>query len=178
VLSALCHDFGKPKTTKVIDGKIRALNHDIEGIEPTISFLSRLTDDKKLIDSVSKFVQYHLRVGQLYSSGAKAGAIRRLRAKIDIKELELLARADYFGRISKDKKSTFEAGKWILNRAKELDILNAPPKPLINGKDLIKLGLKPSPKFKEILNTTYNAQLDGKFTTKEEAIKYIKSYCM
>jgi tRNA nucleotidyltransferase (CCA-adding enzyme) len=176
MLSALCHDFGKPKTTKTIDGKIRAFNHDKEGVEPTISFLKRLTDDKKLIDSVAKFVYYHLRVAQLYSSGAKAAAIRRLRAKIDIKELELLARADYFGRISKEKEENFKAGEWILNRAKELNILNAPPKPLINGKDLITLGLKPSPKFKEILNTTYNAQLDGKISTKKEALDYLKSF--
>ena len=175
LLSALCHDFGKPATTKVIDGKIRAFNHDKAGVEPTIKFLNRLTDDKKLIESVSNFVLYHLRVNQLYKGGAKAAAIRRLSTKINLQELELLSRADYFGRISKDKKERFEAGEWLLKRAKELNVLNAPPKPYVFGKDLIALGLTPSPKFKEILNKVYQAQLEGKFSTKEEAIDYLKT---
>jgi len=173
MLSALCHDFGKPATTKIINGKITAYNHDRAGIEPTVAFLKRLTDDKKLIKSVSDFVLYHLRIAQLYKGGAKAGAIRRLAVKINIKELELLARADYFGRISKNKKETFEAGEWILKKAKELNCQTTPVKPLVNGKDLIALGLSPSPQFKKILQTLYNAQLDGKITTKKEAIKYI-----
>jgi len=176
MLSALCHDFGKPVTTKIRDGKITAYNHDIAGVELTVSFLKRLTDDKKLIESVSNFVLYHLRVGQLYKGGAKAPAIRRLATKVNLQELELLARADYFGRVSRDKKSYFEAGEWILKRAKELNVLTSPLKPILQGKDLIALGLKPSPKFKEILNSAYQAQLDGKFTTKDEAIIYFKSY--
>ncbi len=176
MLSALCHDFGKPLTTKVIDGRIRALNHDIKGVEPTISFLKRLTDDKKLIESVANFVKYHLRVGQLFKGGAKAGAIRRLATKIDIRELELLARADYFGRESKDKKSSFEAGEWILKRSKELGVLDAPPKPFIQGRDLIALGLEPSAQFKEILQTLFQAQLDGAFCNKQEALEYTKNF--
>ncbi len=174
MLSALTHDFGKPLTTKKIDGKIRAFNHDIKGVEPTISFLERLSNDKKLIQSVSDFVKYHLRITQLYKGGAKSGAIRRLATKINIKELELLARADYFGRISKDKKENYEAGEWILKRAKELNVLDKPLKPLIEGKDLIALGLKPSPKFKEILNKAYAKQLERGFKTKEEALNWLK----
>jgi tRNA nucleotidyltransferase (CCA-adding enzyme) len=176
MLSALCHDFGKPATTKLIDGKIRAFNHDIEGVEPTINFLKRLTDDKKLIESVADFVLYHLRVGQLYKGGAKAGAIRRLATKVNLQELELLARADYFGRISKDKQEQFKAGKWLLKRADELNVLTTPPKPLIQGRDLIALGLNPSPEFKKILDTAYTAQLDGKFNNKIEALTWLKSY--
>ena len=174
MLSALCHDFGKVTTTKVIDGKIRAFNHDKEGVEPTINFLKRLTNDKKLIESVSNFVLYHLRIGQLYKNRAKSAAIRRLATKISIKELELLARADYFGRISKDKKEHFEAGEWILQRAKELNVLTTPPKALILGRDLIALGLKPSAEFKTILEKAYQAQLDGAFQTKEEGLNWLK----
>ena len=176
MLSALCHDFGKPATTKIRDGKITAYNHDIAGVEPTVSFLKRLTDDKKLIESVSNFVLYHLRVGQLYKGGAKAPAIKRLATKINLQELELLARADYFGRVSKDKKSYFEAGEWLLKRAKELNVLNSPLKPILQGKDLIAFGLTPSPKFKEILDSAYNAQLNGTFSTKEGALAWLKEY--
>jgi len=173
LLAALCHDFGKPLTTKVIDGKIRAFNHEEAGVEPTKRFLKRLTNQKDLINEVAKLVKYHLRPMQLFNGGAKASAIRRLATKVDIKLLERLARADYFGRGGTDK-SRFEAGEWLLKRAKELNVYNQPPKPLIMGRDLIELGLKPSKEFSKILKEAYEAQIEGLFSNKEEAINWLK----
>ena len=173
MLSSLCHDFGKPATTKIIDGKIRAFNHDIEGVKPTINFLNRLTSQKDIIEEVSKLVKYHLRPMQLYKGGAKAAAIRRLSTKVNILRLERLARADYFGR-GGVKSNNFKAGDWLLSKAKELNCLTAPPKRLIEGRDLIALGLKPSVKFGEILDRVYKEQLDGKLTNKKEALEFVK----
>ena len=51
-----------------------------------------------------------------------------------------------------------------------------PPK-LITGKDLIQLGLKPGPLFKEILVKVEDIQLEGRISTKQEALNYIgKNY--
>jgi len=44
----------------------------------------------------------------------------------------------------------------------KLEIFNNMPKPLFMGKDLIKMGYKPSEKFKSILDTLYKMQLGGK----------------
>ena len=44
---------------------------------------------------------------------------------------------------------------------KKLKMLNNMPKPLYMGKDLIKMGYKPSEKFKSILDTLYKMQLNG-----------------
>ena len=44
---------------------------------------------------------------------------------------------------------------------KKLKMLNNMPKPLYIGKDLIKMGYKPSEKFKTILDTLYKMQLNG-----------------
>jgi poly(A) polymerase len=44
------------------------------------------------------------------------------------------------------------------------------PPPLVTGDDLRKLGLRPGPKFKMILQAVRDAQLDGEIRTKEEAI--------
>jgi len=108
---------------------------------------------------------------QLYKGGAKAAAIRRLSTKVNLQELEKLARADYFGRggVESDK---FEAGDWLLKKAKELNVLNSAPKRLLDGKDLINLGLEPSVEFGEILKKAYQAQLNGEFFTKKEAIEW------
>src|SRR5690242_9794979 len=41
MLGTLCHDLGKPPTTKVIDGRIRSLDHEAEGLPPTTRVLDR-----------------------------------------------------------------------------------------------------------------------------------------
>ena len=35
MLGAVCHDLGKPATTAFIDGRIRSLDHEQAGVEPT-----------------------------------------------------------------------------------------------------------------------------------------------
>ena len=49
----------------------------------------------------------------------------------------------------------------VISLIKKLNMLNNMPKPLYIGKDLIKMGYKPSEKFKTILDTLYKMQLNG-----------------
>lgn len=44
------------------------------------------------------------------------------------------------------------------------------PSPLIDGRDLIALGLKPGPRFSQILEQVEDAQLEGRIQSKEEAL--------
>jgi poly(A) polymerase len=48
------------------------------------------------------------------------------------------------------------------------------PAPLITGQDLIDRGLKPGPKFKELLDTIRDAQLNGEIQTRAEALNLIE----
>jgi tRNA nucleotidyltransferase/poly(A) polymerase len=48
-------------------------------------------------------------------------------------------------------------------------------KVVINGDDLIKLGLKPSPLFNEIFDKILKEKLDGKLSSKEEEINFVKN---
>lgn len=50
--------------------------------------------------------------------------------------------------------------------------------PLITGKDLIRLGLKPGILFKELLKEVKKAQLDGRIKNKEEALALVKKITM
>jgi poly(A) polymerase len=50
------------------------------------------------------------------------------------------------------------------------------PARLLTGDDLIRLGLRPGPQFKEILETAEDAQLDGKIATHEEALRWATAY--
>jgi len=49
------------------------------------------------------------------------------------------------------------------------------PPPLVNGHDLIKLGIKPGPKMGKILDEISDMQLEGELTSKEEALEYIRT---
>ncbi|MCK4352317.1 CCA tRNA nucleotidyltransferase [candidate division WOR-3 bacterium] len=46
----------------------------------------------------------------------------------------------------------------------------------INGKDLIKLGIKEGPLYKELLSATLYAKLDGMVRTKKEELEFAKKY--
>ncbi|SFZ97771.1 tRNA nucleotidyltransferase [hydrothermal vent metagenome] len=177
MFAILCHDFGKPSTTAYdkVSGCIRSIGHEVAGLEPTKSFIYRLTDEHDFIKSVLPLVKYHMQPSLFFKNGSKSGAIRRLATKVNIEELVLVAKADFLGRTSKEAmKGVYEAGDWLLERAKNLKVQNRALDNLLQGRDLISLGLKPSAEFKIILDEVYELQLDGILTTKEEALTYVK----
>ncbi|TWT57189.1 Poly(A) polymerase I precursor [Thalassoglobus neptunius] len=48
------------------------------------------------------------------------------------------------------------------------------PPELIDGQDLIKMGLEPGPEFREILTAVRDAQLNNQISTTEEAVVFVK----
>jgi len=49
------------------------------------------------------------------------------------------------------------------------------PQPLISGDDLIAAGYAPGPRFKEILSTVEDAQLEGQLQGREEAMALVRT---
>jgi len=173
--AALCHDFGKPATTEMIAGRIRSLGHEEAGIAPTQRFMSRLSNEQDFIDKILPLVAQHLKPSQLYHDRASKAAVRRLSTKVNIKDLVIVAKADFLGRTTEEaKKGDYPAGEWLLEMAEELDVSDKAPKMLLQGRDLIALGLAPSPRFKEILDAVYEKQLDGEVENTQEAIMIAK----
>lgn len=168
----LCHDFGKPYCTKEIKGHITSHKHEALGVEPTISFLKRLTDEKKFIEKIVPLVKNHLAPFQLYKAESSLKAVKRLSLKCNIEELCLVCLADCKGRTILDKQKCDKAIAWVLNKARELNISQEALKPLVQGRDLIALGLKPSKEFKEILAYALNLQIEENFD-KEKILEKI-----
>jgi tRNA nucleotidyltransferase (CCA-adding enzyme) len=50
------------------------------------------------------------------------------------------------------------------------------PKPIIQGRELVEMGLKPSKEFKKILDEALKAQLNGEFTDIKEGRVWLKSF--
>lgn len=171
-LAILCHDLGKPLCTKVINGKITSHKHESLGLEPTLSFLEKLTNDKKLIKAVIPLVQYHLSPFQLYLAKSSDKAIKRLSLKVDIEMLCKVCLADCLGRTIPNKSKCYKAISWLITKASELKVSNEAPKPLVMGKDLIELGYKPSREFKEILDFAFDLQIDNDLS-KDELLEKI-----
>src|ERR1700681_2964293 len=51
-----------------------------------------------------------------------------------------------------------------------------PPR-LVTGEDLKGMGIRPGPRFKQILLAVEEAQLDGRFTDRESALEFARSIC-
>jgi tRNA nucleotidyltransferase (CCA-adding enzyme) len=179
MLGALCHDFGKPPTTRFFDGKWRSHGHDEAGVEPTLSFLDRLgiytIHGYDVREQVVQLVRYHLKPGEFYKAQPGDGAFRRLARKVEPDLLYRVAKADSLGRnpewLPKEKWFKAEAQEWFIEKARSLAVEKEAPKPILMGRHLIELGLKPSPRFREILDSVYEMQLDGKITNTEEAVE-------
>jgi len=176
--ATLCHDFGKAThTTHEEDGRIRSIGHEKAGVKPTKNFMFRLTCEKNFIDSILPLVEQHMKPSQFYASNAKSAAIRRLATKVNIEELTLVAKADFLGRTTEESLSgVYRAGDWLISKSKELNVNQKALKCLLQGRDLIELGLEPSPKFKEILAYIYKEQLDGIVTNKKDAINLVNKF--
>lgn len=179
MLSCLCHDLGKPEYTKIINNKITSRGHEEGGIEPTVNFLRKLTNDNKLINQVCKLVELHLQPSLLYIAEPRNSAIKRLNNKLieenlTILDLAIINKADSNGRTTKDALVKYTPQyDWIVNKYKELNLTDKKIEPLIKGKDLIDLGLKPDKSFKEILNKVYDYQIDNNIDNKEETYNYL-----
>lgn len=181
MLGAVCHDLGKPPTTEFVDGRTRSLGHDEAGVEPTLSLLDRLgiftLHGFDVREQVVQLVRYHLKPGMYYKSKSPVGdgAFRRLARKVEPDLLYRVAKADSLGRnpewLPPEKRFGSEAQEWFIDRARELQVENKAPEPILMGRHLVDLGLAPGREFKRILDAVYERQLDGAITELREAIE-------
>ena len=191
--AVLCHDFGKPACTSYdpVKKRIRSLGHDEEGVGPTLSFLRRLTNEERLLKEVPPLVRLHMRPFAMWRDKSSDGAIRRLAAKVvRIDRLIRVAAADAMG-IGSDRVNEGSSGagdldqtlkdpnleplKWLAEQAERLRVADSAPKPIVQGRNLIALGMKPGVGFGRILKAAYEAQLDGKFADLEGGLAYVRA---
>ena len=174
MLGAVCHDFGKPATTALIDGRIRSLDHEEQGVAPTLAFLDRLNlyslDGYDVRGQVVGLVAQHLKPGAWFKVRHEVGdgAFRRLAHKVDLELLARVAKADCQGR--EPGRFDCSAMDWFLDRARTLGVEHRPPAPILLGRHVLELGLTPGPRVGEILKTVYEQQMDGTVTDLEGAV--------
>lgn len=159
MFSALCHDFGKPQATRVIDGRIRAFDHENLGVPLAQAFISRLSSEVRLKKYVVSMVKLHMRPNSLFhmESGRHA-YMKLLDLSVEPADLLLLAKADHCGRTGheSDYGSIESSLQSMLHTYRELMSL-----PAVRGEDLIAAGMKPGKAMGEALSFARRLQLRG-----------------
>lgn len=172
MLSALTHDFGKAVCTEIReDGKIISYGHEIQGIPLVKTFLSRITNEKSLIQYVTNMTKLHMRPNALADLNAKTKSTNRLfDESCDPLDLVYLSIGDNYGRISED--GIIDHSPYLFEK---LNIYEEMMKlPYVSGEDLINMGLKPGKDFSLYLEYAHKLRLNG--TPKEQALKEVKQY--
>jgi poly(A) polymerase len=169
VLSVLFHDIGKPGTFAVdADGRIRFNGHDKLGAEMTEALMLRLRFSRAEIDATVEAVANHMVFKDVQQM--RVAKLKRFMARPHFDDEMELHRVDC-------SSSHGALDNYDFLRAKREEFANEPliPKPLITGRDLIALGLPPSPHFSEILEAVQSRQLEGTLRSAEEAREWVKT---
>jgi len=169
----VCHDLGKPATTAFLDGRIRSLEHEAEGVAPASALLDRLNVHSlhgyDVRREVLGIVAHHLKPGMFATAQPPVtdGAFRRLAQKVDLELLARVAKSDCEGRGGGFDCSAMDV---FLARARQLGVEHAAPEPLVKGRHLLALGVMPGPAIGEVLRQVYERQLDGTVANFDEAL--------
>jgi len=180
------HDMGKPEKTitpemiAAQDPRVKKLaeengkqpedmlwtayGHDVAGMDPSETFLRRLTNNTKLINLVRGIVGMHMRPWSLRAGNAGKGGYARLARGMELAggDLRLIGRmcqCDSCASVPDGSRSLasgspnweHESSSRIFDWAEKFDADNSAVQPKVQGRDLIKAGLKPGPLFGKIL---------------------------
>jgi putative nucleotidyltransferase with HDIG domain len=179
-LTALLHDVGKPSTagTNPETGRITFYGHDREGAALTDSIAGRLRMSNEAREFISGIVAEHLHPLMLSSPKTKATAKMRWfrRMRDDAVPALILSMADVMSSLGPDSGESYRQNyiTWTVESVceyfKSIKAKVESP-PLINGDDLIALGLKPGPEIGKILARIRDAQDAGEVISRDEALE-------
>ncbi|MCS6846367.1 MAG: HD domain-containing protein, partial [Anaerolineae bacterium] len=178
--AALLHDCGKPATrSSGEDGRVHFYGHEAQGAELAAARARALRLSSDEVTRVHTIVRHHMRANFM-ARQAHAPTLRVLYhffrdAGDCAPELALFAIADCMGKRGaqtavEDCAPSAEMAQRLLNAYYARFERSIAPPPLLTGRDVIALGVKPGPRVGEILEAVREAQMIGEITTRDEAL--------
>src|SRR6266436_2301367 len=168
VFSVLFHDIGKPPTSSVDEsGRIRFNAHDRIGAEMTEVIMQRLRFSRAEIDATVEAVRQHMVFKDV--PNMRVAKLKRFMARPTFEDELELHRVD-----CASSHRMMDNYEFLLKKREEFANEPIIPPPLVTGDDLIAMGLKPGPKFGEILEAVETRQLEGALKDREEALAWVK----
>ena len=165
--SALFHDIGKPKTSAIRKGRLTFYEHSDAGVIMARQIMQRLRFSNEDIDGVCEFVGNHMKFMDVQKM--RKGKLKQFMSRPHFEEEMELHRVDCTA-----SHGMLDNLVFLREKLKEYEHEEFKPKPLVNGNDLIELGLKPGPVMKPILEEAYELQLEGAFKTRDEALAWAR----
>ena len=169
-LAMLFHDIAKPFTyEKNSDGIATYKNHEIRGAEMARDILNRLKFNKKIIQKVTKLVEYHD-----YEVPTDPMKIKQFLSKFGTDDLEDLHKVKIANYYAKSPAYTSELSKIEedfarLKAATRKTSFIKKNELKINGKDLLDLGVEQED-IGKVLDDIYASVLSGKLKNKREKL--------
>jgi len=177
--ACLLHDIAKPETLTNTEGRIRFHGHDNVGAEKVHFTCRRLRLSRSTEALLVRLVKFHMRLFNLATAGGPSqGALYRYCRDLGdaLPESLILAQADARATseiMPKEKFMDTEKAMLATLDYYYVKFLSTEAKPLVTGNDLIRLGLQPGPRFREILEEIRERQTEGVLTNRQEALDYL-----
>ncbi len=163
--AALLHDVGKASVAQFSPekGHNTFYEHDKAGVTLVTQIADRLKFSNELRDQIKAVCQLHMRPMHLSRGEISPKAVRRFvrEAGEHLIAIREVVKADASCRPGEDRIGIFDL---------EVEVEKETVKPIVLGRHLIELGMKPGPQFKTILNQLEEMQLDGEFSTLSEGL--------
>ncbi len=186
-LTALLHDIGKPPAFVLREGRRTFYNHDQTGARLIEKIARRLRWSGGDRRSIALLIKEHMRPFHLNNARRKTGISRRACLKLikavgpELIGLFLLTMADSLAGQGTGKPRNMEANLAALfteietvNQQIIQPVLNGPP--LINGYDLIRMGMKPGPFFSCLFQALEAEMVKNPALSKAEAQQWAVEY--
>jgi poly(A) polymerase len=168
VFSVLFHDIGKPPTATVDEtGRIRFNGHDRVGAEMTEIAMQRLRFSRAEIDATVEAVRQHMVFKDV--PNMRVSRLKRFMARPNFTDELELHRVD-----CASSHGLLDNYEFLKTKADEFAHEPIIPPPLVRGHDLIALGMKPGPRFSEILEAVETRQLEGQLRDRAEALAWVE----
>ena len=165
-LGALLHDIGKPAAFTIRE-RIRFDGHVEIGAKMAEAICRRLRLSTRETERVVELVTQHMRFKDFLkmrrSTQLKFLALDGFPEHLELHRLDCLA--------SHGDLTVYEAARRMMLET-PAEVVR--PKPLVTGDDLIDLGHAPGPRFKEILEAVRDAQLEGRVSTREAGLAFVR----
>jgi poly(A) polymerase len=168
VFSVILHDVAKPRTAHVdANGRIRFNEHDRLGATMTEQIMERLRFSRAEIDATVEMVRQHMVFKDV--PRMRVAKLKRFMARPTFEEEMELHRVD-----CESSHGMLDNYEFLKRKQEEFASEPIIPPPFVRGDDLISLGLKPGPKFGEILEAAETRQLEGGFRDRADALEWIR----
>lgn len=165
---ALLHDVGKPATFQPGPGRIRFNGHVEVGVRIAEGIFRRLRFSNDQSEQIVALIENHMRFGDV--ARMKASTLKRFFRLNNFPEHLALHRMDCLASHGSLELYNFAKSRYEATPPEEVR-----PVLLLTGRDLIEAGYKPGPEFKRLLAMAEDAQLEGRVSTKDEALALVAS---